>query len=331
MTNTGAVPLLITGAQTTGDFSVVNSCGDFVAVGTSCQIQVSFLPTASGPRAATLLVYDNAPGSPHSVLLTNSDPPNPILVSPSTLDFSGQVIGVSPASRNVTLTNTGAQVLTIGGPSIANSAGSAFTIGGTTCSSTLLPGGSCSIAITFSPTATGVQTATLAVPGAATNGSFSTVSLTGTGWDFSLKLRDSSPMVSPNHSGSYDVDVMPQGGFVGTIALAVSCNVLGIASCTVTPSSIAVTDASPVTIHIQADTTASANLGTLLGVVAVLFLGLTFRFRSLSALVLALVFLAGCAGAVGDSSQNASSPQGITLLGASQGGTRTLSLPVSSP
>src|SRR5262249_22306734 len=134
----------------------------------------------------------------------------------------------------------------------------------------------------------------------------------------------------PNHSGSYDIDVTPRGGFVGTIALAVSCNVSGIKSCKVTPASIAVADASPGTIHIQTDTSASA-LGTLLGVVALDLLGTAFRFRSLPALVLALVFLAGCAGTVGNnnSGQDGSNSAGIVVTAASQGGTRTLTLPVS--
>ena len=332
VTNTGATPLLISSAETSGDYSLINTCGDSVAVGTSCEIPITFLPTASGPRTGTFLIYDNAPGAPHAVFLTNNDSQPSILLSPPTLDFSGQVIGAAPVSKNVTVTNVGSGVLMIGGPTIDPATGSDFAVSGNTCSATLGPGGNCSLTITFSPTTTGAQTAVLrGIDGTASSG-LSTVPLTGTGWDFSLKLRDGTPASTATHQpGSYDVDVTPQGGFTGTVALAVSCNMSGIASCTVAPSSIDLAGPSPITIHIQVNTLSSARLNVSLGVLALLVLGMAWRFRSLPALVLVLCFLAGCTAVTGNNGQDTSSPPSIVVTGASRGGTRTLSLPVSLP
>ena len=332
VTNTGATPLLISGAETTGDYSLLDSCGDSVAVGTSCELRITFLPTASGPRTGTFLIYDNAPGAPHAVLLTNNNSPGSILFSPPTLDFSGQVIGAATVSRRVTVTNVGDGVLTISGPTIDPAAGSAFLVSANTCSSTLLPGGNCSITVTFAPNATGAQTAALKATDGAADSGLSTVPLSGTGWDFNLQLRDGTPAsLVPGRSGSYDVDVTPQGGFLGTIALAVSCNMSGISSCAVTPSSIDLTGASPVTIQVQVNSVGSARLNIFLGVAALLLLGMGWRFRSLAALVLVLWVLAGCAAVAGNNGQDPSIPAGVTVTGVSQGGTRTLSLPVSTP
>ena len=330
VTNTGAAPLLIAGTEATGDYSPINSCGDSVAVGTSCEVRVTFKPTVSGTRTGTLLIYDNAPGAPHAVFLTNSRVELSILLSPPALNFASQVIGAAPVSKKVTLTNVGDRVLTIGGASIDGATGSDLVVTDNTCSATLDPGGNCSITVTFSPKATGLQTAVLrAIEGGTTN-SRSTVALSGTGWDFTLTLRDGSP-ASPRQSGSYDVDVTPQGGFLGRIALAVSCNVPGVASCTITPSSIDLTDAFPATTRVQVKPLASASVGMLFGGAAFLLFALVCRLRPLPTLAFALVLLAGCSAVVGNKSQNVPGQTGIVVTGASRGGTRTLSLPVASP
>jgi Glycosyl hydrolases family 39/Cep192 domain 4 len=336
VTNAGTAPLLIAGTEITRDYSLIDGCGDSVAIGTGCELQVSFLPTFAGPRTGTLLIHDNSPGAPHAVSLTNNDRSTAILFSPSTLEFSGWVIGAAPASKKVTLTNVGDRVLTIGGPSITDASGSSFVISGNTCSSTLVPGGDCSITVTFSPKTTGVQTATLkALDTGANSDTTTTVPLSGTGWDFNLELRQDTPAsVWRSRSGSYDVDVMPQGGFLGTVALAVSCNMSGVVSCTVTPSSIDITSTSPVTIHVQVNALGSSALGLLFGATAVLLLGMAWGFRlwPALALVLALVFLAGCAGVAGNNAQDALSiPAPIVVTGTSRGETRTLNLPVFLP
>jgi hypothetical protein len=72
ITNTGTAPLSILSLQINGDFSQTNGCGPPVAPGGSCTIQVVFTPTALGARAGSLVITDNAPGSPHTLSLSGN-------------------------------------------------------------------------------------------------------------------------------------------------------------------------------------------------------------------------------------------------------------------
>ena len=55
-----------------GDFAQTNNCGASLAAGASCSIDVTFIPTASGTRSATLAVTDSASGSPQNVSLSGT-------------------------------------------------------------------------------------------------------------------------------------------------------------------------------------------------------------------------------------------------------------------
>ncbi len=76
LSNTGNAALSITSITLTGtnpgDFAQTNTCGSSVAAGANCSISVSFKPTASGSRTATVTVTDNATGSPQSVSLSGT-------------------------------------------------------------------------------------------------------------------------------------------------------------------------------------------------------------------------------------------------------------------
>ena len=69
----------VSGANAT-DFAQTSNCPASLAPATSCSITVSFTPSAAGTRTATLVVQDNASGSPHTVSLSGSG--TPVLVTP---------------------------------------------------------------------------------------------------------------------------------------------------------------------------------------------------------------------------------------------------------
>jgi hypothetical protein len=81
VSNTGTASLTINsitmGGTNAGDFADTTTCGSTLAAGTSCTVTVTFTPLAAGSRSATLLMNDNAGGSPHTVALsgTGSAPP----------------------------------------------------------------------------------------------------------------------------------------------------------------------------------------------------------------------------------------------------------------
>src|SRR5262249_36224520 len=72
LTNIGTGALAVSSITVSGDFATVNNCGSTVAVGASCQIAVTFNPTAAGARTGSLSVLDDASGSPHTVSLSGT-------------------------------------------------------------------------------------------------------------------------------------------------------------------------------------------------------------------------------------------------------------------
>ena len=76
LTNSGNATLMISGVSTTGtdasDFAQTNTCGSSVNAGANCTIAVTFKPTASGSRTASVSVADNATGSPQTVSLSGT-------------------------------------------------------------------------------------------------------------------------------------------------------------------------------------------------------------------------------------------------------------------
>jgi hypothetical protein len=62
------------------DFSKSTTCGSTLAAGSSCGITVTFTPSATGTRSASLLISHAGGGSPQSVSLSGigtGDPPAP--------------------------------------------------------------------------------------------------------------------------------------------------------------------------------------------------------------------------------------------------------------
>jgi sugar lactone lactonase YvrE len=73
LTNTGSNDLLITSIKDANEFSQTNNCPVTpkpLAPGQFCTINVTFTPTTGGAANDTLIITDNAPGSPQSIPLT---------------------------------------------------------------------------------------------------------------------------------------------------------------------------------------------------------------------------------------------------------------------
>jgi len=69
-TNHEPIALTIGSIVASGDYIQNNNCGATLQPNTSCTINVSFRPTASGLRSGALTVTDNGPGSPRVASLT---------------------------------------------------------------------------------------------------------------------------------------------------------------------------------------------------------------------------------------------------------------------
>ena len=98
---------------------------------------------------------------------------------PTTVSFSNQLVGVASAAQSVTLTNNRSTALTITGISISGTNASDFAESDD-CPGSVPPGASCTISVTFKPTATGRRTANVAVAYTGVGGGPLTVPLSGT-------------------------------------------------------------------------------------------------------------------------------------------------------
>ncbi len=100
-------------------------------------------------------------------------------VSPSSLTFGNEPVGIASSSQAITLNNTGSAALSIASIGFTGANPTDFTEINT-CGPSVAAGGNCTIAILFTPTATGTRAASLSITDNAT-GSPQTVSLSGTG------------------------------------------------------------------------------------------------------------------------------------------------------
>jgi hypothetical protein len=163
--------------------------GAVLSGGASCTVAVTFRPTAAGARTASLSVAHNAAGSPLTVALsgTGSVLAQPaISLSATSLDFGTLSVGQKTSAQTLTLTNSGQAPLTLAGLSMSGPQANEFALAGTCISATTVaPGDTCVVQITFAPSAIGSRMATLTVTSNAANGN-PVVALAGTGVHFEI-------------------------------------------------------------------------------------------------------------------------------------------------
>jgi hypothetical protein len=157
LSNTGNAPVTISAIRTKGPFSQTNSCGSTIAGNSSCQITVQFAPNASGLLAGSLIVNANDPASPITSYLRGTG--QAIKLSPMTLTFPPQAVGTTSSPMTVKLSNPSTvSDLTMGPVSATGDFASSNN-----CPQTLVPGASCTVSVTFTPSQAGTRTGTASV------------------------------------------------------------------------------------------------------------------------------------------------------------------------
>lgn len=184
VSNSGAAPLnlgSITLAGTAaGDFTRSGTCtaNGTLAVGANCTLVLNFTPSVLGPRSATLTLASDASNGSAVLSLSGSGvaaAAPAVSLTPSALDFGNQTIGVISSARGVTLTNSGSAALNLSSISASTGFGVSHN-----CGTSLAAAGSCTLAITFTPAASGVFTGSVSIASNAA-GSPHSVSLSGNG------------------------------------------------------------------------------------------------------------------------------------------------------
>ena len=195
LSNTGNAALSITSLALTGtngsNFAETNTCGKSLAAGARCTISVTFTPSASGSRKASLSITDNARGSPQTVSLSGTGTAAVVSLSPTSLVFGSQAVGKTSTAHTVNLSNTGNAALSITTLALTGTNASDFAQTNT-CRSSVAAGAHCTISVTFTPSGSGSRTASVSITDNAA-GSPQSVSLTGTGNNPQPSLTSLSP------------------------------------------------------------------------------------------------------------------------------------------
>ena len=190
VTNAGTAALVITNLALAGnnpaDFQLTptSSClGVPVPPGGTCVINVQFAPQTGGNLGATVLVYDNSAGSPHSFPVKGAGIAPVIVPVPTSIDFGTQTVNVATAPQWVQIYNTGNGPLLITNVTLVSTNAPDFAIVADSClGSPIAPGSSCSLGLTFKPGAALPRTGTLIIDNNGTNGQ-QRIHLTGVGAD----------------------------------------------------------------------------------------------------------------------------------------------------
>jgi hypothetical protein len=182
LTNSGGVSLTSIAVSVSGAFQQTNACSAILPANSSCAISVQFAPTVAGSQAGTLTISDVTRALPQTVALSGVGIAPPAFgVNPSSLSFAAQTVGQASAPQTLTVSNTGGAPLANVGFQITGSSAGSFSTGSTTCGATLTNGGSCTVQVVFTPTASGGSSATLAISSSTSGVKAATVPLTGAG------------------------------------------------------------------------------------------------------------------------------------------------------
>ncbi|MGB9245496.1 MAG: choice-of-anchor D domain-containing protein, partial [Candidatus Acidiferrales bacterium] len=318
LTNNNATALSITSIAVAAiappaaatDFAIApgGTCAVSLPAGMSCTVNVTFTPSVASAESAKLVFTDVDPSSPQFATLTgtgtNSAPV--VLLTPTSLNFGGQLVTTtSSPAKLITLKNNGNATLNL--MPIASSGDFAET---NTCGATLAATMSCSINVTFTPTATGARNGAITITDDA-NGSPQSVPLTGTGTDFTV-TAPATLSVPRGSSQMFNVTVTPVSGFNQAVAL--TCTGAPVkTTCMLMPTSVTPDGTNPITSqvtvtsmgmlpsvpaqHLPPSNRQIVLFATGLALLAMIFAARRLRTRmGLAAAMLVVFAVAGCGG-----------------------------------
>jgi hypothetical protein len=220
LTNSGNAALSISSVAISGSsaFAVAsNNCGATLAASATCTVVINFTPALVSAVSGSLVMTDNASGSPRSVTLsgtgTSSPTAQPRWVSAAPLVYSTTDVGQASASQTSTLTNAGNAPFTPTAIVLSGTAAADFQRGGSCQVGTPVAASqSCTVTISFAPSQAGSRTASVSVT--TDGGAVLALQLTGQG----NQLATTSGSFTPANLDFGAVDIAT--GATGTIHFA---------------------------------------------------------------------------------------------------------------
>jgi len=356
ITNVGTSTVTISSIAANTNFGETNSCPETLVggntEGSSCVVNVTFTPTATGALSGTVTVtYTNAGSeTPQTTTVTLTGTGTPatggtLTVTPSSLAFGSQALTTTSAPLSVTVMNNGTGAVNFTGFTISGANAGDFAVplpsssAGCSATGTLATGASCTINVLFTPQANGARTAALNITDNAA-GSPQMVALSGTGVTSQVIIAiapggSSSATTVSGGTAFYGLTITGAPGVTGTVQLGcIPSSVL--ITCKVIPASVTLTGgttevAFAIQTFCQGATTSTGlvtpgvggiggGIGLLL--VSMVFGGAMWMFRRNRRV--ALTFATLLLVALGSAACSNSLPQGPN--GATPAGTYTLSL-----
>jgi trimeric autotransporter adhesin len=192
--------------------------------------------------------------------------------TPTSLALGQWAQGVTGSSLPVTLSSTGGEDLSLTGITFSGANSGDFSqtnTCGTSFPAAISPDDNCTISVSLTPSAFGPESATMTINDNATGAQ--TVSLTGSGPNFSISSSPNTISVAPGAAGVSTITLTPQAKFAETVA--VSCSgAPANSTCSLSNSNVVMyggtTSSTTLTIQTTASTAAGTYTLTITGVYA---------------------------------------------------------------
>ncbi len=181
-------------------------------------------------------------------------------LSTTAVAFEDQGISTTSAPKTVTLTNAGNATVALGGVEVTGDFSQTND-----CGLTLAPGATCTLHITFSPTAVGPRSGKILIRSDA-EGSPHTVSLSGTGVVAFALSATANPVMVVKGMDAAELSLSASSAFGFSGAIALDCSVAAPAACATDPAAIWPGQSSKLTVRnlslLAADSLSLTAMGT---------------------------------------------------------------------
>jgi hypothetical protein len=256
LTNSGDQPLTLIAAQiTSGDFTVVNACGNSLNPHSTCSMNVAFQPKNIGALSGVLTVSDQYRTQTVTLNGIGVAPPGVSLAPFSTVTFPATGVGITSAAQTVTLTNNGGVPLVV--QSIAITRDFVIVPGTNTCGSSVAASTACTMQVAFAPTAGGPRSGTLTVTDNAAS-SPQTLALSGNGVDFTLNPNGGTSLTITNGQNAVYPLLLSSASNVAGTAIFTCTGAPANSTCNVTPSSVTLGTTTTVSVTVLTGVSSTA-------------------------------------------------------------------------
>jgi hypothetical protein len=174
-------------------------------------------------------------------------------LSPTTLNFTSQLVGTTSGPKAATLSNNGSVALGISSVAVTGD-----FVQTNNCEPSVASGASCTINITFAPASAGNRTGTLTIMDSAPDAPQS-LSISGAGADFSLSSSQTPATIAAGQTASYTLSISPVGGFSQAVSLTCS-GAPSEATCSVMPSTVTPDGSNPSSATVTLATTSRSRI-----------------------------------------------------------------------